>query len=106
MIRTALAALGADWMDFLALAAIAAGLVVYWWARKASKHPGYAAGVEARVIDPTLRRVGLDRLADEDLVIRGQALYAESGKLADSLEAQAQRLLAHAKVLRDKLPPS
>lgn len=105
MIRTALTALGADWLDVLAIAAIVVGLVVYWWSRKATKHPEYAARVEASVIDPALRRAGLDRLADEDLVIRGQALYDQSSKLADDLEGQAARLMAHAKVLRKKLDP-
>ena len=55
------------------------------------------------MIDPALRKAGLDDLAAQDLVVTGQALYAQSGKLADELEAQAARLAAHAKVLRQQV---
>jgi len=83
--------------------------LVYWWARKSAHHPEYAAAFEAAYLDPTLRKLGLDSLADKDLVAKGQTLYAKAQAAASQIEAEAGVLVeqakakyAEAKLLRDR----
>lgn len=83
--------------------------IVYWWARKTTKHPEYAAAFEAAYIDPALRKVGLNTLADKDLVAEGQKVYARMKAEATKLEEEAGKLTelakakyAEAKLLRDR----
>lgn len=83
--------------------------LVYWWARKTTKHPEYAANFEAAYIDPALRKVGLNSLADKDLVAEGQKVYAKMKAEAAKLEDEAGKLVelakakyAEAKLLRDR----
>jgi hypothetical protein len=79
--------------------------VVYWWARKSTKHPEYAAKIETKYIDPALRAVGLDDLAARSAVADGQKLYVQAQVKADELEATAKALLIEAKQLRDRVRP-
>lgn len=64
---------------------------VYLWSRKATKHPEYAAALEAK-LDSVLRSKGLTKVADLDLVAGGQAYYAGLKTAKAAAEAKAKEL--------------
>lgn len=95
----------------LFLVILVAGVATYWWARKAAKHPEYAAAKEAsvdavlqRLIDmkatPDVVDTALAKLRDVELATLGASVYAEGKDVAGILEAHAKVLLDQAKKLR------
>lgn len=108
MIRSLMSSI--DWLDLAFAAAVIIAAGVYWWARKAAKHPEYATRKEQALderIAAALRAAGVNeetiaKVVGVDLVAKGQQLYAETDALAEQLEIKARQLLAHAKVLRQR----
>lgn len=64
---------------------------LYLWSRKATKHPEYAASLEAK-LDAVLRSKGLNKLADLNLVAGGQEYYAGLRAAKAAAEAEAKEL--------------
>lgn len=86
-------------MQVLSLFGIGAGAAMvglYLWSRKATKHPEYAASMEAK-FDEWARAKGLVKLADYNLVGAGQEFYAGLKAAKAKLEAEAQALIDQAK---------
>lgn len=89
--------------DILLVVALVAGVLWYWWSRKAAKHPDYAAAKEAELdaalqwakkYAPDVVDTLLDRAAAINLTAAGQASYVVLDRKVKSLQAQIDELKA------------
>jgi hypothetical protein len=110
MIEKLIGMIGINWVDVGFLAVVLIG-ALYWWARKAAKHPDYASAKEAKVdagIADLMRRAGVGedviaKVVGFDATAAGAEAYARGQAIVDSKLAQATKLVAEARAMADTL---